>query len=165
MSCYTLTIIPSCAKLVRKSWLDFQKDRTLWLKKPSTNFAPRPASRSRITTRRTKSRWTTPPTWASRANIRLHAESTRRCIAGGSGRCASTPATPAPRNPMPATVSCSNRGRAASRSPSTCPPRSATTPTTRWRWAKSARSASASAACATWSACLRRSRWIKSRPA
>ena len=48
----------------------------------------------------------------SRANTRSRAASTRRCIAGGCGRCASTPVTPAPKNRTRATASCWSRGRA-----------------------------------------------------
>ena len=49
---------------------------------------------------------------------------------GGSGPCASTPASARPRSRTRATATCSRRGRRACRSPSTCRRRWATTPTT-----------------------------------
>ena len=53
---------------------------------------------------------------------------------------------------LPAT--CSSRARPACRSPSTCPPRSATTPTTPWPRARSARSACRSPPSRTWRPCF-----------
>ncbi len=56
----------------------------------------------------------------ARARIRSPAASTRRCTAGGSGRCASSPASARPRRRTRASATCSSTARRASRRPSTC---------------------------------------------
>ena len=93
------------------------------------------------------------------ASIPTRAASSRRCIADASGRCASTPASPPPRSPTSATATCWSRARPASRSPSTCRRRWATTPIIRWRRARSARSASRSPASRTCARSSTASRW------
>ena len=59
-----------------------------------------------------------------------------------------------PRRPTRATATCWSRGRPASRWPSTCPRRWATTPTTRWPRARWAGWAWPSTPSRTWSACF-----------
>ena len=61
--------------------------------------------------------------------FRSPAACTRAATAAGSGRCGSTPASAPPPSRTAATATCSSTAPPASRWPSTCPPRSATTPT------------------------------------
>ena len=61
----------------------------------------------------------------------------RAATAGGCGPCGSTPASAPPPSRTAATATSSSRARPASPWPSTCPPRSATTPTTRTPSARS----------------------------
>ena len=99
-------------------------------------------------------RWTTRTIWVIPANIPLHAAFSPPCTAAASGRCASMPASPAPRNPTSAIAICSSKGRLVFPWRSTCRRKSATTPTIRWRWAKWAKSAWPSAfASTTWRCC------------
>ena len=73
-------------------------------------------------------------------------------------RSAPMRAIPPPRSRTRSTAATSPRGRPASRSPSICRPRPATTPTTSWPAARSARSASRSRISATCGRCSTRSR-------
>ena len=57
---------------------------------------------------------------AARASTRSRAASTRRCTAGGCGRCASSPASAPPRRPTSASATCSTTARPGSRPRSTC---------------------------------------------
>ena len=68
--------------------------------------------------------------WASRASSRSPGASTRRCTPAGPGRCGSTPGSAPPRSPTQRYHQLIDaRHRPACRSPSTCRPRWATTPT------------------------------------
>src|SRR5207248_2939379 len=69
----------------------------------------------------------------------LHRASAPTPTGAGSGPCASTRASAPPPSPTSATSTCWSGARPVSRSPSTCPPRSATTPTIRWPAARSGR--------------------------
>src|SRR5256714_11762696 len=60
--------------------------------------SPTRGSRSSLCTTRTTSRRGSHSASASRASTHTRAASTPRCTASSCGRCASTPATPAPRN-------------------------------------------------------------------
>ena len=75
---------------------------------------------------------------------------TPAATAGGCGRCGSTPASAPPPSRTAATATCSSRARPGSPWPSTCPRRSATTPTTRTRSARWARWGWRSTASRTW---------------
>ena len=70
---------------------------------------------------------------AAPASTRSPAASSRRCTAAASGRCASTPASRRQPRPTSASGTCWRRARPASRWPSTCRRRWATTPTPRPR--------------------------------
>ncbi len=85
------------------------------------------------------------------ASFPLPAAYSPPCTAAACGPCASTPAWAMPKRAIAATNSCWPTALPASPSPSTCPPRSAMTPTTRCRSAKSARSAWPSIPLKTWS--------------
>ena len=104
------------------------------------------------------------PSSARRASTPTPAGSTPRCTPAGRGRCGSTPASAPRASPTSATTSWSPTARPACRSPSTCRPRWATTPTRRSRTARSARSASRSTRSTTCGCCSTGSRWTRSRP-
>ena len=82
----------------------------------------------------------------------------------GSGRCASTRASPRPRRRTAASATSSSRARPGCRSRSTCRPRWATTPTRRRPRARSAGSACRSPASPTWRSCSTACRSARSAP-
>ena len=89
---------------------------------------PRRTSRSRTSTRRPTWRASTrSATWAGPASSPSPGASSPRCTGAASGRCASTPASRRPPRRTSASATSSSRARRACRSPSTCPPRWATT--------------------------------------
>ena len=95
---------------------------------------------------------------SSRASSRSHAGRTRRCIAAGRGRSASTRATARPRRRTHASATSSSAVRPGCRSRSTCRRSSATTPTTRSPRARSVARASRSTRSQTWRCCSTASR-------
>ena len=116
---------------------------------PSTTTATRCATAPAATPTRTSR-----ATWACPASRRSPAASTPPGTARGPGRCGCSPASAAPRTPTPGSASCSTPARRASRSPTTCPPSTATTPTTPRPRASSGRAAWPSAASPTWRSLL-----------
>src|SRR5919204_55912 len=96
-----------------------------------------PVSTTSRSTRPTQLRSTTSATSATPASIRSPAASIRRCTAGGSGRCASSPVSAPPKRRTSGSGTCSTTGRPACRRHSTCRLSWATTRTTRGREAGS----------------------------
>ncbi len=93
---------------------------------------------------------TTSVNWESRETRLSPAAITQRVTGVVSGRCVSTPGTRPRRNRTAATATYSNRAKADSRWPSTCPLRSDTTRITTWHAAKWERSAWPSILSKTW---------------
>jgi len=105
------------------------------------------------------------PAWDILDLIPTHAASSLRCTAEGCGRCGSTQAIPARKNPTNATASCLNKGRRGFRSLLTCQHKSATMQMTRLPWARLERWVSRFLRSKTWKPSSRTFRWIKFRQA